>query len=137
LEPLRQLRFVLIQINTSDWRIIQVPATVSSATSSEYEPLIFEGKNIGERYELAAPPEVAQPELGIALWRSGPVVVEDYLFTRDEAVYIVAGAVTVEVEGEAPVTLREGDVAFFAGGKKAVWRVDEFIHKFSVIAADR
>lgn len=54
-------------------------------------------------------------------------------FGVDETVHIVAGSVTVEVDGEAPMTLEVGDAAYFRAGQWSTWTVDDYVRKHAVL----
>lgn len=50
-------------------------------------------------------------------------------FGWDETVMITDGEVHVTAEDGTERTLRAGDVAYFAGGTSAVWRIDSYVKK--------
>jgi uncharacterized protein len=55
----------------------------------------------------------------------------------DETATILAGRVTVTVEGAEPLELEPGDLAFFPEGTKARWQVHEKVRKsFHLHAAE-
>jgi uncharacterized cupin superfamily protein len=54
-------------------------------------------------------------------------------FAFDETVCIVAGAVDVHVDGEAPVHLEIGDAAYFPAGRWSTWTVDSYVRKQAVL----
>ena len=58
----------------------------------------------------------------------------DYLFERDEANLVVAGAATVELpETGEKIELREGNVAYFRAGMRSVWTITQPFTKFVVM----
>lgn len=54
-------------------------------------------------------------------------------FGWDETVMILEGEVHVTTEEGIERTLRAGDVAFFAGGTWANWRVDNYVRKVAFL----
>jgi uncharacterized cupin superfamily protein len=50
-------------------------------------------------------------------------------FGWDETVIIIEGEVHVTAEDGTERLLRAGDVAYFAGGTAAVWRIDSYVKK--------
>lgn len=55
-----------------------------------------------------------------------------WYFGWDETVTILEGEVHVTAEDGTRRTLRAGDVAFFAGGTWATWRIDNYLKKVAV-----
>ncbi|SCW37960.1 hypothetical protein SAMN02927900_01180 [Rhizobium mongolense subsp. loessense] len=56
-----------------------------------------------------------------------------WFFGWDETVMILEGEVHVTAEDGTERTLRAGDVAFFAGGTWANWRVDNYVRKVAFL----
>jgi uncharacterized protein len=56
-----------------------------------------------------------------------------WFFGWDETVMILEGEVHVTAEDGTERTLRVGDVAFFAGGTWANWRVDNYVRKVAFL----
>ncbi|WP_074059915.1 MULTISPECIES: cupin domain-containing protein [Rhizobium] len=56
-----------------------------------------------------------------------------WFFGWDETVMILEGEVHVTAEDGTERTLRAGDVAFFAGGTWANWRVDNYVRKIAFL----
>lgn len=52
-------------------------------------------------------------------------------FGWDETVLITEGEVHVTTEDGIERVLRAGDVAYFAGGTSAVWRIDRYVKKIA------
>jgi len=52
-------------------------------------------------------------------------------FGWDETVLILDGEVHITAEDGTERTLRAGDVAYFAGGTAAVWRIDAYVRKIA------
>ena len=46
---------------------------------------------------------------------------------------IVEGSVSIQVDGEEPVTLAVGDAAYFPAGRWSTWTVDEYVRKQAVL----
>jgi uncharacterized cupin superfamily protein len=51
----------------------------------------------------------------------------------DETVHIVEGSVTVQVDGEVPVTLGVGDAAYWRAGQWSTWTIDDYVRKHAVL----
>jgi uncharacterized cupin superfamily protein len=56
-----------------------------------------------------------------------------WFFGWDETVMIIEGEVHITAEDGTERTLRAGDVAFFAGGTWASWRVDNYVRKVAFL----
>jgi uncharacterized cupin superfamily protein len=54
-------------------------------------------------------------------------------FGMDETVHIVEGSVTVQVDGEQPMTLGVGDAAYFPAGRWSTWTVEDYVRKHAVL----
>jgi uncharacterized cupin superfamily protein len=105
----------------------------SSIRTENYEPYMFEGKETGEVSWLRTE-SGGDGMLFAGLWRAEPMTVEGYVFEGDETFHVLKGRVTIDVEGQGPVDLGEGDIASFRKGTKAVWHVTEPFQKFFVIS---
>lgn len=55
----------------------------------------------------------------------------DWQFSCDETVHILEGEVIVTEPGQAPRTLRVGDVALFPAGMTARWQVPVYVRKLA------
>lgn len=53
--------------------------------------------------------------------------------TRAEIIHLISGAMTVQRDGEEPVDLTPGSVAYFPLGWTGVWTVTEPVRKFYVV----
>ena len=74
--------------------------------------------------------------LDVGYWECTP---GRFTATRDgytEICQILAGRVTIEVEGEEPVTLEAGDTLVMPSGWRGVWVVHETVRKLYVIVDD-
>lgn len=54
-----------------------------------------------------------------------------WTFGDDETVVILEGEVRVTTEQGETRTLRHGDIAYFAGGTRALWEVDAYVRKIA------
>jgi|SRR5689334_4981643 uncharacterized cupin superfamily protein len=104
----------------------------SSISAENYEPFMYEGKELGEVSWLRTE-SGGEGMLFAGLWRTEPVTV-DYTFEGDETFHVLKGRVTIDVEGQSPVELGVGDIASYRKGTKSIWRVTEPFQKFFVIS---
>jgi uncharacterized cupin superfamily protein len=105
---------------------------VEQVDVGDYVPEIIDGSQVGECHQLE-PAGASDTDLDVSLWRSDPATYE-YLFAKDEANLVVAGAATVELpETGETIELREGNVAYFRGGMRSVWTITEPFTKFVVM----
>jgi uncharacterized cupin superfamily protein len=104
----------------------------SSVEAEDYEPFMYEGKETGEVSWLRTE-SGGEGMLFAGLWKAEPMTI-DYKFDGDETFHVLRGRVRIDVEGQPPVELAEGDVASFRKGTKAVWHVTEPFQKFFVIS---
>jgi hypothetical protein len=79
---------------------------------------------------------------GITLWSDGDQQIgiwqcqpgpSRWLLETNEFVHIVAGRMTVTIDGGAPVVLASGDTAVFPRGWSGTWEIAETIRKLYVI----
>jgi len=97
-----------------------------------YEPEMIDGSQVGEFHQLE-PIGASATDLDVSLWRSDPATY-DYLFQRDEANLVVAGAATVELpETGERIELRAGNIAYFKAGIRSIWTITEPFTKFVVM----
>lgn len=54
-----------------------------------------------------------------------------WTFGDDETVVILEGAVRVTTESGEIRTLGQGDIAYFAGGTRALWEIDSYVRKIA------
>lgn len=66
-------------------------------------------------------------------WESDPGRSRWEFLTRGEIVHILSGAMTVQRDGEDPVELTAGSVAYFPIGWTGEWTVTEPVRKFYVV----
>ena len=104
----------------------------SSIQAENYEPFMYEGKETGEVSWLRTE-SGGEGMLFAGLWRTEPITV-DYAFEGDETFQVLKRRVRIEVEGQDPVELAQGDIASFRKGTKAMWYVTEPFQKFFVIS---
>jgi uncharacterized cupin superfamily protein len=91
------------------------PYVTDRADSTEYEPMLIDGVQVGEARWLRA---------------------EGSHGNAHEACHVLEGSVSIELTdtGER-ILLRAGDVASFDGGTRSVWTFTEPFKKFTVISA--
>jgi len=88
-----------------------------------WEPMELAGEVVGEVHTLRSDDGERPYEAG--LWR----VLGDlpapfsYDFASNETIHVLEGAVVIEVEGGPTLELGAGDIASFAAGSRAVWRI--------------
>ncbi|HEY1355777.1 MAG TPA: cupin domain-containing protein [Solirubrobacterales bacterium] len=105
---------------------------VDQVDAKGYEPEIIDGSQVGEFHQLE-PMGASATDLDVSLWRSDPATY-DYMFSRDEANLVVAGAATVDLpETGERIELREGNVAYFRAGIRSIWTITEPFTKFVVM----
>jgi len=70
-------------------------------------------------------------ELGIDTWPIWEKEVSSFPWTYDmkEVCYILEGEVTVTPEGEAPVSIKAGDLVTFPKGMRCQWDINQAIRK--------
>lgn len=66
-------------------------------------------------------------------WESDPGTSRWEFRTRAEIIHLLSGAMTVQRDGEEPVDLTPGSVAYFPHGWIGVWTVTEPVRKFYVV----
>jgi uncharacterized cupin superfamily protein len=105
---------------------------VEQVDADGYEPEMIDGSQVGEFHQLE-PIGASATDLDVSLWRSDPATY-DYLFERDEANLVVAGAATVELpETGERIELRAGNIAYFKAGIRSIWTITEPFTKFVVM----
>ncbi len=111
---------------------VRADYVVDRVDAEGYEPDIVDGTQVGE-FRGLEPKGASANELDVCVWRSDPATY-DYLFEKDEAFFVVAGAATIELAdtGER-IELRAGDVAYFSAGTRSVWTITQPFKKFVVM----
>jgi uncharacterized cupin superfamily protein len=90
-----------------------------------WEPMELSGEIVGEVHSLRSDNGERPYEVG--LWR----VLGDlpalfaYDFGQNETIHVLEGAVVIDVEGGPTLELEQGDIASFAAGSRAVWRISQ------------
>jgi uncharacterized cupin superfamily protein len=56
-----------------------------------------------------------------------------WYYEVDESIVVVAGAASIQVDGEPPVSLAAGDAAYFPAGHWATWHVEDYVRKQAVV----
>lgn len=88
-----------------------------------WEPMELSGEIVGEVHSLRSDGGERPYEAG--LWRvlgalPAPFA---YDFEQNETIHVLEGAVVIDVEGGPVMELEQGDIASFAAGSRAVWRI--------------
>jgi len=88
-----------------------------------WEPMEVAGVVVGEVHLLRS--EEGDRPYSVGLWRVlGELPAPfDYDFEQNETIHVLEGAVTIDVGGEPAIELGPGDIASFAPGSRARWRV--------------
>jgi uncharacterized cupin superfamily protein len=90
-----------------------------------WEPMALVGEIVGEVHSLRSDDGERPYEAG--LWR----VLGDlpapfgYDFEQNETIHVLEGCVVIAVDGGPVLELEEGDIASFAAGSRAVWRISK------------
>jgi uncharacterized cupin superfamily protein len=105
---------------------------VSNIVTSEYEPFVHEGEQMGEVHWLRVG-SGGDGVLYTGLWTHEPGELP-YVFPGDETFHVLEGEVTIQVEDGDSVTLRPGDIASFTKGQVSTWRIAKPFKKFFVIS---
>jgi uncharacterized cupin superfamily protein len=117
-----------VSARPTSWTVEQAGA------ASDFEPFAPDGIPAGEIHWVQR--HDAGGDLAAAVWRCEPCTF-DYLFDSDEACFVLEGEASVELLDEGTVVdLRPGDIAYFASGTRAVWRVTSSFSKFVVGPVD-
>jgi uncharacterized cupin superfamily protein len=56
-----------------------------------------------------------------------------WYYDVDESIVVIAGSVSIQLDGEAPVELSVGDAAYFPAGHWTTWQVDDYVRKQAVV----
>jgi uncharacterized cupin superfamily protein len=56
-----------------------------------------------------------------------------WYYDVDESIVIIAGSVSIQVDGEDAVVLAVGDAAYFVAGNWCTWQVDDYVRKQAVV----
>lgn len=95
----------------------------TNVDASDWEPMELAGETVGEVHLLRSD-EGEQP-YAAGLWRvlgelPAPFA---YDFEQNETILVLEGVVVIDVDGGPVLELSEGDIASFAAGSRAVWRI--------------
>lgn len=91
--------------------------------ADEWEPMELDGATVGEIHSLRSEDGAQTYETG--LWRVLGELPEPfhYVFELDETIHVIEGEVVISVDGGPTLELGPGDVASFAAGSSATWRI--------------
>ena len=56
-----------------------------------------------------------------------------WYYDVDETIVVIAGATSIQAEGEQPVVLQVGDAAHFPAGHWVTWTVETYVRKHAVV----
>lgn len=56
-----------------------------------------------------------------------------WYYAVDESIVVVEGGMTLQVDGEPPLTLAVGDAAYFQAGNWVTWTVEKYVRKQAVV----
>jgi uncharacterized cupin superfamily protein len=110
------------------------PYVTDRADSTDYEPMMIEGVQVGEAHWLRTEGSHGNPHEA-CLWRTDAPARYEYLFDGDESFQVLEGSASIELldTGER-VELKAGDIASFDNGTRSVWTFTEPFKKFTVIS---
>ena len=96
---------------------------ITRVDAESWEPMELGGDTVGEVHLLRSDEGDRPYEAG--LWRVRGDLPEPfhYLFERNETIHVLEGTVVISVDGGPTLELGAGDVASFAAGGSATWRV--------------
>lgn len=110
---------------------------------SQVDPAVLEAKPLAPpaaeplsgEIMVRAKVEFANDERTIisGTWESDRGASRWEFLTRGEIIHLLSGAMTVHRDGEEPVDLVPGSVAYFPLGWTGVWTVTEPVRKFYVV----
>lgn len=88
-----------------------------------WEPMELAGEIVGEVHSLRSDNGERRYEAG--LWRVAGALPAPfaYDFEQNETIHVLEGAVVIDVAYGPTLELAEGDIASFAAGSSAVWRI--------------
>lgn len=93
--------------------------------AEDWEPIELGGVVVGEVHMLRADDGDRPYEAGLWRVRDERPPAFRYAFERDETIHVIEGAVEIAVDDGPVLTLRAGELASFAAGASATWRVVE------------
>ena len=90
---------------------------------NDWEPMELAGETVGEVHSFRS--DDGERPYDAGLWRvlgqlPSPFA---YDFEQNETIHVLEGTVVIEVENGPVLELSEGDIASFAAGSRAVWRI--------------
>ena len=106
--------------------------SVSNAATDEFEPFVFEDKELGRVHWLRTTGS-GEGMLLAGIWASEPTSFP-YDFPGDETFQVLEGSVRIEPESGEAVELNAGDLASFPKGTPSTWHVTAPFKKFFVIS---
>jgi ethanolamine utilization protein EutQ (cupin superfamily) len=113
-------------------------ASKSNLDTSDYEPYIEDGEELGEVHWIRREFDAnGEPRLLVGIMRADEGTLPEafpYTWQTDETIQILEGKLVVEISGEETVTLLPGDVASFPQGKSATFKATAPYKQFFVMS---
>jgi uncharacterized cupin superfamily protein len=106
-----------------------------SAFTARLDPSLREPFEVGEVQWLRRPGDGDRPGLMAGFWTVTPEEMPPatpHEFPFDETIYVVEGAMRIEIEGGETLELAEGDTASFNKGAKVAWTIHRPVTEFFV-----
>jgi uncharacterized protein len=110
-------------------------STARAVFSDSPDPTRREAFEVGQVQWLRRAGEGERPDLMAGLWMVTPDEMPPgtpHEFPCDETIYIVEGAMRIEVAGGEVLELAEGDMASFNRGTKVSWTIHRPVVEFFV-----
>lgn len=102
-----------------------IPALLAIG-DERWEPLEIDGVRTGDIHWIVAPVEGSTRT--VAMWQvlAGDAPASwEVTFESAEVMHVLEGQLEITVDGEQPVVLKPGDVAYYPAGVRSTWRVTE------------
>lgn len=95
----------------------------TNVDANDWEPMELAGETVGEVHSFRS--DDGERPYDAGLWRvlgelPAPFA---YDFEQNETIHVLEGVVVIDVDGGPVLELSEGDIASFAAGSRAVWRI--------------
>jgi uncharacterized protein len=110
-------------------------STTQSAFTAHPDPALREPFEVGQVQWLRRPGDGDRPGLMAGFWSVTPEEMPPgtpHEFPFDETIYLLEGAMRVELDGGAALELSEGDSASFNKGTKVAWTIHLPVVEFFV-----
>ncbi|MGV8873467.1 MAG: cupin domain-containing protein [Rhodococcus sp. (in: high G+C Gram-positive bacteria)] len=103
-----------------------IPAVIALG-DEKWEPLEIEGVRTGDIHWIVGPTEGSTRT--VAVWRVLAGDAPDswkVTFESAEVMHVLEGQLEITVDGEEPVVLKPGEVAYYPEGVQSTWRITEY-----------